>query len=121
MPRAKDSTRDFERAVAKPSRETYRLKLYITGSTPRSVTAIENIKRICEEQLKGRYRLEIIDLYKDPEAAVRDRLVVAPTLVKKLPLPLRTFIGDLSQTEKILVGLDLAQKPGQGTKAAKEP
>ncbi len=119
--RAKNSTRDFERACAESAKAIYSLKLYVTGSTPRSVAAIENIKRICEEQLKGRYRLEIIDLYKDPEAAVRDHLVVAPTLVKKLPLPLRTFIGDLSQTEKILVGLDLAQKTGHGSKTAKEP
>ena len=119
-PRTKDSTRAFEKAVAGCAKATYRLKLYVTGSTPRSVMAIENIKRICEEQLKGRYKLEIVDLYKDPEAALKDDLVVAPTLVKKLPLPLRTFIGDLSQTERILIGLDLAPKTRPRSKTGKE-
>lgn len=88
----------------------YVLKLYVTGTTPRSVMAIENIKHICEEHLKGRYRLKIIDIYQQPELAAKEQLVVAPTLVRKLPLPLRTFIGDLSQTEKILVGMDLRPK-----------
>jgi circadian clock protein KaiB len=120
-PRKTDSTRAFEKAAAESSRAKYRLKLYVTGSTPRSVTAIENIKRICEERLKGRYKLEIVDLYKNPEEAVRDHLVVAPTLVKRLPLPLRTFIGDLSQTEKILVGLDLAPKPERRAGTVEEP
>ncbi len=120
-PRAKDSTRNFERAVAEPPKGIYRLKLYITGSTPRSVSAIQNIKRICEQRLKGRYELEVVDLYQHPEAATRDSLVVAPTLVRRLPLPLRTFIGDMSQTEKILVGLDLAPRIGTRSKKAKEP
>ena len=92
------------------SAPVYVLKLSVTGTTPRSVMAIENIKRICEEHLKGRYRLKIIDIYQQPELAAKEQLVVAPTLVRKLPLPLRTFIGDLSQTEKILVGMDLLPK-----------
>jgi circadian clock protein KaiB len=87
------------------------LKLYVAGSTPRSVKAIANIKRICEDHLKGRYRLEIIDVYQQPEQAAKAQLVVAPTLIRKLPPPLRTFIGDLSETEKILIGLDIQPKP----------
>ncbi len=117
----RDTTQAFEEAVARVPGGTYRLKLYITGSTPRSVTAIQNIKRICEERLKGRYQLEIVDLYQNPEAAAREHLIVAPTLVKRLPLPLRTFIGDMSQTEKILVGLDLARRIVPRSKKAKEP
>lgn len=115
-----DATQAFEKAVRKDNEKIYRLKLYVTGSTPRSVLAIQNIKRICEERLKGRYELEVVDLYQHPEATVSDQLVVAPTLVKKLPPPLRTFIGDLSQTEKILVGLDLDSNDRGGTKGRKE-
>ncbi len=100
----------FEKALSSDDARTYLLRLYVTGTTPRSVMAIENIKRICEKHLKGRYRLKIIDIYQQPELAAKEQLVVAPTLIRKLPLPLRTFIGDLSQTEKILVGLDLLPK-----------
>ena len=105
-----DKTGDFEKVLRPDNGPTYVLKLYVTGTTPRSVMAIENIKRICEEHLKGRYRLKIIDIYQQPQLAAKEQLVVAPTLVRKLPLPLRTFIGDLSQTEKILVGLNLLPK-----------
>lgn len=107
----KTATDRFEKALSGDPNATYVLKLYITGATPRSVRAIENIKRICEEHLKGRYRLDVIDIYQQPELAAKEQLVVAPTLIKKLPLPLRTFIGDLSETDKILVGLDL--EPGK--------
>ncbi len=106
----RDRSEDFEKALTAKDPRTYVLKLYVTGSTPKSVRAIENIKRICEEHLKGRYRLKVIDIYQEPELAGKEQLVVAPTLIKQLPLPLRTFIGDLSQTEKILVGLDLQLK-----------
>src|SRR5512138_3022011 len=102
-----DSTARFEKALRADQTSTYVLKLYVTGSTPRSVRAIENLKKICDAHLKGRYRLEIIDVYQQPELAAKEQLVVAPTLIKQLPLPLRTFIGDLSETDKILVGLDL--------------
>ncbi len=114
-----DATQAFEKAVRKDDEKIYRLKLYVTGSTPRSILAVQNIKRICEERLRGRYELEVVDLYQHPEAAVEDQLVVAPTLIKKLPPPLRTFIGDLSQTEKILVGLDLDRNDRGKTKARK--
>ena len=107
----KDRTEAFEKALRSNDEEITILKLYVTGTTPRSVRAIANIKRICEEHLQGRYRLEIVDIYQQPELAAKEQLVVAPTLIRKLPPPLRTFIGDLSQTEKILVGLDVRAKP----------
>jgi len=105
--RPEDKTEAFENALRSDDGSPYVLKLYVAGSTPRSARAIANIHRICEEHLQGRYRLEIIDIYQQPELAAKEQLVVAPTLIRKLPLPLRTFIGDLSQTEKILVGMDL--------------
>jgi circadian clock protein KaiB len=91
----------------------YILRLYVTGLTPRSVAAIENIKQICEEHLQGRYDLEIIDIYQHTEQAQDAQLIVAPTLIKELPAPLRRFVGDLSETEKILVGLELAAPAGE--------
>jgi circadian clock protein KaiB len=84
------------------------LRLYIAGQTPRSMLAIANLKRICEEYLTGQYRIEIIDLRKDPGLALRDRIIAAPTLVRQLPEPIRRIIGDLSDTERVLVGLDIA-------------
>jgi len=90
--------------------ETYVLRLYVTGQTPRSLRAIENIKRICEEHLSGRYSLEVIDIYQRPSLAAGERVIAAPTLVKSLPAPIRRFVGDLSDTEKVLFGLDLIPK-----------
>ena len=78
--------------------------------TPKSINAIQNIRKICEENLKGRYELEVIDIYQQPEYAKKEDILAAPTLIKKLPLPLRKFIGDMSNEEKILVGLDLVPK-----------
>lgn len=94
----------------------YRLRLCITGTTPISARAIVNIRRICEEHLQGRYELEVIDIAQQPEIAVQEQVVAAPTLIKRLPLPLRRFIGDLSQTERILAGLevDLIKRPSPG-------
>jgi circadian clock protein KaiB len=89
--------------------ETYLLKLYITGMTPQSVLAIENLKLICEEHLKGRYTLEVVDLYKHPSLAAGEQIIAAPTMIKKLPLPLRRVIGDMSNTDRVLVGLDLKE------------
>lgn len=86
------------------------LRLYVTGLTPRSTRAISNIKTLCEEELKGRYQLEVIDLAKQPELAKGENIIAAPTLVKSLPLPLRRLIGDLSNKEQVLLGLDL--RPG---------
>ncbi len=83
------------------------LKLYIAGQTPRSLAAIENLKRICDEHLAGTYRIEVIDLVKNPSLARENQIVAVPTLIKNLPQPLKKIIGDLSNTEKVLKGLDL--------------
>jgi circadian clock protein KaiB len=85
----------------------YILRLYVAGVTPRSSYAIKNIKKICEEYLQGRYDLEVIDIYQHPTLAKGEQIVAAPTLIRKLPLPLRRFIGDLSNTDKVILGLDL--------------
>lgn len=86
---------------------SYRLLLYVAGQTPRSVGAFTNLKKICEEHLKGRYELEIIDLLKKPQLARGDQILAVPTLVRRLPEPVKKIIGDLSNTERVLVGLDL--------------
>ena len=83
------------------------LKLYVAGQTPRCVTAFANLKRICEEHMEGRYRIEVIDLLENPQLAEGDQILAIPTLVRRLPSPLRKVIGDLSNTERVLVGLDL--------------
>lgn len=109
----KDATEAFEKALRdreKKKEAKFVLKLFVSGMTPRSMRAIENTKKICEEHLKGRYQLEVVDLYQHPEMGKKERLIAAPTLIKKLPEPLKKFIGDLSDTEKILVGLELAPK-----------
>jgi len=85
----------------------YVLRLYVTGQTPRSVLAINNMRKICAEHLSERYTLEVIDIYQHPEACQEQQIIAAPTLIKVLPHPLRRIIGDLSNTEKVLVGLDL--------------
>jgi circadian clock protein KaiB len=89
----------------------YKLRLFITGTTPRSTRAIENMRRICEENLHGRYDLEVVDVYQNPEATRELQVVATPTLVKILPEPLRRIIGDLSDEERVLAGLDLIQVP----------
>ena len=94
-------------ATRNASAEHYKLKLYVTGTTPRSQQAIVNIRKICDEHLEGRYELEVIDIAQHPTLAKGEQIIAAPTLIKKLPLPIRRFIGDMSQTERILVGLDL--------------
>ena len=83
------------------------LRLYVTGTTARSMQAIRNLRRLCEQHLAGRYDLEVVDVYQQPELAAREQLVAAPTLVKKMPLPLRRLIGDLSDQQRVLAGLDL--------------
>jgi len=88
----------------------YVLRLYVAGQTPKSVLAIVNIKRICEENLQGQYELEVIDLYQQPQLAQGEQIIAVPTLIKKLPPPLRRIIGDMSDTERVLVGLDLRKK-----------
>lgn len=85
----------------------YILKLYVAGLSPKSAAAISNIKIICEENLQGRYQLDVIDLYQQPQLAKGEQIIAIPTLIKKLPFPLRQIIGDLSNTEHVLVGLDI--------------
>jgi circadian clock protein KaiB len=106
----KDSKDEFEKALRANLTEKYVLRLYVTGMTPKSINAIENVRKICEENLKGRYELDIIDIYQQPEYAKTEQLLAAPTLIKKLPLPLRKLIGDMSNKDRILVGLDLVPK-----------
>ena len=100
----------MEEVLEKREQEKYLLRLYVAGATPASTAAIRNIKKICEENLKGRYELAVIDIYQQPVLTRDEQILAAPTLIKKLPLPIRRFIGDMSNKERILVGLDLRQK-----------
>lgn len=105
------SAAEFEKAAETAATEQkYVLRLYVAGINPRSSTAIRSITAICEEHLQDRYELEIIDIYQQPTLAKGDQIIAVPTLIKKLPPPLRRFIGDLANQEKILVGLDLRPK-----------
>jgi len=105
-----DQVEVFEEALKGSEEKKYVLRLYVAGATPRSTEAILNIKKICEEHLKGRYVLEVIDIYQQPVLAKGEQIIAAPTLVKKLPLPLRRFIGSMQDVDRILVGLDLKPK-----------
>jgi len=105
-----DPTEAFEQALVTPQEKHYVLRLYIAGVTPKSVHAIANVKKICEENLQGHYDLKVIDLYQQPQLAQGDQIIAVPTLIKKLPPPLRRVIGDMSNTERVLVGLDLRKK-----------
>lgn len=107
---ARNSLAEFEMALEEKGKGNYVLRLYVTGMTPNSRRAIENVRKICEDHLEGRYQLEIIDIYQQPIFAREGQIVAAPTLVKELPPPLRKFIGDMSQTERILLGLDVRSK-----------
>jgi circadian clock protein KaiB len=89
------------------AKQRYFLRLFVTGQTPRSVKSIENLKALCERYLKGRYELEVIDIYQQPELATENQIIAAPTLIKKLPLPLRRLVGDFSNHDRVVVGLDL--------------
>jgi circadian clock protein KaiB len=102
-----EATDRLEEALLRSGEDTYVLRLYVSGQTTRSVRAIENLKQICEEYLKDRCEIEIIDVYQQPERLKEDQVVGVPTLIKELPLPMRKVIGDLSDTERVLVGLAL--------------
>jgi len=106
----KSTAEEFDQSLQEAGNEEYVLSLYITGITPKSTRAVQNIKKICEENLKGRYELEVIDIYQQPTLAKINQIIAAPTLIKKLPLPLRKLIGDMSDKERILAGLDLRLK-----------
>ncbi|HJT29582.1 MAG TPA: circadian clock KaiB family protein [Pyrinomonadaceae bacterium] len=107
----RNATEAFEEAIKGNAlrRAKYILRLYVTGSTGRSLKAVYNLRKICEEHLPD-YELEVIDIYKDPDAAREAQVIAAPTLVRKLPLPIRKFVGDLSNTQKVLVGLDIYKR-----------
>ncbi len=106
---AEEATRRLEKA-AKATPVRYVLRLYVTGTTPASTRAIEKVKSICEQYLRGRYTLEVIDIYQLPALAKDHQIIATPTLIKVLPSPLRRFIGDLSKAEKNLFGLDLRER-----------
>ena len=106
----KNATKAFDQTVADKSPDKYILRLFITGATSRSVLALSNLKKICEEYLEGKYELEVVDLYQNPSLAKEEQIIAAPTLIKKLPLPFRRIIGDMSDMEKVLKGLDLKKK-----------
>ena len=90
--------------------DIWELRLYVAGQTPNSMKAFANLKKICEEHLKGKYTIEVVDLLKNPQLAAGDQILAIPTLVRKLPEPIRKIIGDLSNTERVLVGLDIRSK-----------
>jgi circadian clock protein KaiB len=106
--KAVDCSADFEKLIrrAHPGQH-FVLRLYVTGNTVRSSHAIANIRSLCENYLAGRYDLEVVDIYQQPGALAKDQIIAAPTLIKQLPLPMRRLIGDLSDRDKVLVGLDL--------------
>jgi len=110
MKKVKTKTEEFEKAAAKQDGAKYVLRLYVTGMTPKSTRAITNVQKLCEQYLKGCYELEVVDIYQQPKLAKGEQIIATPTLIKKLPLPLRKLIGDMSDTERFLVGIDLKSK-----------
>jgi len=108
--KTKNATAAFEQSLAKPGRPQCVLRLYVTGMTPRSARAVANVKEICEEHLKGRYDLQVIDIYQQAVLTEGDQIIAVPTLIRELPPPFRRIIGDLSDRERVLIGLDLKPK-----------
>jgi circadian clock protein KaiB len=107
----KSGTAAATRRKAKAVVPAFELRLYIAGQTPRSLTALSNLNRICEEHIAGQYSIQVIDLLKSPQLAAGDQILAIPTLVRAIPKPLRKIIGDLSNTERVLVGLDVRVRP----------
>jgi circadian clock protein KaiB len=107
-----DSTEQVAKAVSRMGEGDYVLCLYVAGMTPNSVRAISNLKKICEEHLAGQYDLNVVDVYRRPTLAKGEQIIAAPTLIKKLPLPMRKLIGDMSDGKKVLIGLDIRKKDG---------
>lgn len=115
-----DSSADFEKLIKDANKEErFVLRLYITGNTVRSGQAIATIRALCDDYLTGRYELEVVDIYQQPKAAAEEQIIAAPTLVKELPNPPKRLIGDLSDRDKVLVGLDLEKRSGAPKKASK--
>lgn len=104
-----DLRETFEKAVREQPDEHYVLRLYVTGLTARSARAVKNLQAVCDEYLEGRYDLEVVDIYQQPVLAKGEQIIAAPTLIKKLPLPMRRIIGDMSNRERVLLGLDLVR------------
>ncbi len=102
-------------ATTRPKKAKYLLRLYVTGTTGRSMRAIQNVRRICEEHLHGLYDLEVVDIYKNLPLARGDQIIAAPTLIRRLPVPLRRLIGDMSDEQRVLVGLDIRARPSDRT------
>jgi len=109
--RTEDALQRYERYLNEPEKGTFVLRLYVTGATPASTRAIANLKAMCEKRLKGRFELEVIDIFQQPELAQGEQIIATPTLIKQLPLPLRRFIGDLDGLEGKLFGLDVKPLP----------
>ncbi len=109
-PATQDSSGKFEELLAEAPTKKYVLRLYVTGTTARSARAIANVKKICEEHLSGRYQLDVIDLYQQPQLAQSEQIIAAPTLIKELPVPVRRVLGDMSKTERVLVVLGIKPK-----------
>ena len=103
-------TETFEKIAAEPPKSTYVLRLYVAGNNPNSTQAIMNIREICEDRLKGRYQLEVVDIYQQTALAKGEQIIAVPTLIKYLPLPLKRIIGDLSKTDRVIFGLDLREQ-----------
>lgn len=114
------NTRTRDKSIKKPAKKTAQkpkesskkwwLRLYVAGQTARSLSAFQNLKKICDEYLKGEYEIEVVDLLKNPQLAKGDQIVAIPTLVRNLPAPVKKILGDLSNSEKVLIGLDLKEK-----------
>jgi|SRR5215212_11690734 len=117
-PDSHNAVDDFTEALRKPDMRQYQLCLYVTGSTPQSARAIVNITQVCEQYLHGHYDLEVIDIYQQPDLARVEQIIAAPTLIKKLPLPLRKLIGNMSNRERVLNGLDLGPQLGDAAAGA---
>jgi circadian clock protein KaiB len=105
-------------APATPQKDFWQLRLYVAGQTPKAIAAFSNLKKICEQHLAGKYHIEVVDLLQNPGLAEGDQILAVPTLVRKLPEPIRKIIGDLSNTERVLVGLDLRPRTPPQTQAA---
>jgi circadian clock protein KaiB len=112
--KVKSSTEEFEKAAAMHNHAKYILRLYVTGMTPKSTRAIANVQELCEKYLEGAYELKVIDIYQQPKLAAGEQIIAAPTLIKQLPLPFRKLIGDMSDTERFLIGIDLKTKKTEG-------
>ena len=108
MKRKSKSKRRASKSSAKEKdKRMYRLRLYVTGQTPRSLASVRNLRHVCEEYLAGRFKLDVVDIYQQPKMASEAQIIAAPTLIKQLPLPLRRLVGDLSNEQRVLMALDL--------------